>query len=267
MIMLEFNNLCKRYKRNTVALDNLSFKVEAGRIYGLIGPNGAGKTTCMNILAGLIRKNSGTIYVAEQEIKESDYQYKSRIGFVLSRPLYLNMLNAYEYLSFVCAMYSIDESESKQLIKELISYFELETKMYENINTYSTGMKKKISLAAAMIHKPEILVLDEPLESIEPQTSHLIKETLMSLSKKKNVTILISSHNLDVIEKLCDDIGIIHNGRIIFESPIESLEENIKLKYNKTDLKSLEEVFVQIIGGESKKQLSWLSGNIDEIQK
>lgn len=258
MIALEFESIFKKYQNKIVALNNLNLKVKKGRIHGLIGPNGAGKSTCMNILAGLVRSDSGSVKVFEYSIQNNDYLYKKDIGFVLSRPLYFDKLSALEFLSFVGAMYSLKKSDSNRRVEELISYFELDDKKNERIHTYSTGMKKKLSLAAAMLHQPKMLVLDEPFEGIEPQTSKLIRDTLKKLAMEKEITIFISSHNLDKVEKWCNDVSIIHQGQIIFESPMNFLYKNFKKRYTSTNIRNLEDVFMRLFGDERKKQLSWL---------
>lgn len=259
MNALELHDLDKTYKRKTVALDHLNLKVPSGRIFGLLGPNGAGKSTAINILAGLVRRNGGEVLVLGDPIGDFDYEYKRDVGFVLEKPHYIEKLTVKEYLEFAAVMYDIEEAEARARAAELIEFFDLGEKRDQWIETYSTGMKKKVSLAAALIHHPRLLVLDEPLEGIDPVSARVIKENLRAMAER-GITILITSHVLDTIEKLCDEIAIINHGKRVLQSTTENLRTRIKDELTGETFESLEDIFIETVGGDGDdtRTLSWL---------
>lgn len=262
MNSLELRDLHKTYKRKIVALDGLNLEVPSGCIFGLLGPNGAGKSTAINIIAGVVRRKSGEVYVLGESIGDHDYEYKRYVGFLLERSHYIEKLTVKEYLEFAAVMYGLDEAEGRKRAAELISFFRLEEKQDEWIETYSAGMQKKVSLAAALIHHPKLLILDEPLEGIDPVSAKLIKENLRTMASQ-DITILISSHVLDTIEKLCDEIAIIHNGKRVLQSTTENLRNQIKNEITGETFESLEEIFIETVTGEHGEKrirtLSWLN--------
>jgi len=261
MNALEIKDLVKVYNKNQVAINGVSLSVPLPSIFAIIGPNGAGKSTIINILAGILKKTSGEITILGKQLDNSDYEYKRKVGFVLEQPHYLEKLTIKEYLHFVGAMYELDEKEIFERTKELIHFFGLEEKENIRIEKYSKGMKKKVSLAAAMIHQPNLYILDEPLEGIDPTSAKHIKDNFR-LMARKGVTVVISSHNLDTVEKFCDEVAIISNGKIIFQSKTGDIRKKIKNEINQEVYNSLEEIFVDLVSekGVKKevKKLSWL---------
>jgi len=262
---LELRGLRKKYKRKILALDGLDLEVPAGCLFGLLGPNGAGKSTAINIIAGVVRRNAGEVRVLGEPIGDFDYEYKQRTGFVLEKPVYIEKLTVKEYLEFAAAMFELEEEEGRQRAGELIRFFQLEEKQHKWIETYSSGMKKKVSLAAALIHQPELLILDEPLEGVDPVSARLIKDNLR-LMAQQGVTVLISSHVLDTIEKLCDEIAIIHRGRRVLQAKTEDLRHRIKNEVTGETFQSLEEIFIDTVaGGNGQREiLSWLKEETNE---
>jgi ABC-2 type transport system ATP-binding protein len=261
MNSIEVKGLKKTYKKRIRALDGLYLSVPQGCIFGLLGPNGAGKSTAINIMAGLVRKDEGEINILGKKVEENDYEYKRNIGFVLERPHYVEKLTAKEYLEFVAAMFQLDKRKRDKQIDELLGFFELEEKRDEWIASFSMGMKKKVLLAAAMIHQPKLLILDEPLESIDPLSAKAIKDNL-KLMTTKGMTILLSSHNLYTVEKFCDEIAIIAKGKIVFEAKTEEIKNKIKNEVSQETYASLEEIFVEVVNKNStqrkKDKLSWV---------
>ena len=259
MNSLELRGLQKKYKRKILALDGLDLDVPAGCIFGLLGPNGAGKSTAINIIAGVVRRNDGEVRVLGEPIGDFDYEYKRRTGFVLEKPVYIEKLTVKEYLEFAAAMFGLEEEEGRRRTRELIRFFQLEEKQDKWIETYSSGMKKKVSLAAALMHQPELLILDEPLEGIDPVSAKLIKDNLR-LMARQGVTVLISSHVLDTIEKLCDEIAIVHQGKRVLQARTGDLRTRIKNEITGETFQSLEEIFIDTVsGGDGQSQtLSWL---------
>ncbi len=179
----------------------------------------------------------------------------------LETPHYIDKLTAREYLQFAATMYGIVGREAGQRVDELIEFLDLEGKKKEWIESYSAGMKKKVSLAAALIHRPEILVLDEPLEAIDPISAKIIKDNL-KLMVGHGVTVLLSSHVLDTVEKFCDEIAIINKGEIVFQSKMEEIKTTLKDELGQETYSSLEEIFVEVVAENGKstaeKKLSWL---------
>lgn len=254
------SEVVKQYKKSIVALDHLSLSVNEGQIFGLVGPNGAGKSTLINIIANVISFNSGEIIICGEKLKKKSYKYKEFTGFLLEKPTYLEKLTGEEFLHFAAFLFKIENSVASPLVDELLNFLELKDKKYSLIESYSAGMKKKISFAAAIIHKPKLLILDEPLESIDPISANLIKESLR-LMAEKGTTVFLSSHNLDTVENLCDEVAIINKGKIIFQSKTKDIRNKLKNEINQETYKSLEEIFIDVVsegGQKQKKKLSWL---------
>ncbi|HKJ46516.1 MAG TPA: ABC transporter ATP-binding protein [Balneolales bacterium] len=256
MNALELKNLSKVYKRKIRAVDNLSIEVPESSVLGLVGPNGAGKSTIMNILAGLLNKTEGKITILGQHIHKGDYEYKRKVGFVLEEPHYIEKLTVREYLHFCGAMYELKPHEINNRTEELLSFFRLEEKASSWIENCSTGMKKKVSLAAALIHQPQLLILDEPLEGIDPLSARQIKDNIR-LMTENGITVVISSHQLDTIERFCDEVAIINNGKLIYQAKMDDIREMVE----SNSYSSLEELFVELVSehdnGQTQK-LSWL---------
>jgi ABC-2 type transport system ATP-binding protein len=262
MNILKVELLTKKYLfAKTCAISDVSFCVQEGSIFGFLGPNGAGKSTTINIIARMIQKDAGKVYFCGEEIKEGDYEYKRHIGFVLERPTYFEKLTVREYLEFVGSMYGIDKKETSKRTEELIEFFELSEKRNEWIEKYSAGMKKKVSLAAAIIHRPKLLILDEPLEGIDPVSAKRIKENL-KLMTQNGTSVLITSHVLDTIEKLCDEIAIINKGKIVHQSKTDNIRNKVKNELTQETYQSLEEIFIDVVTNKKEEQqkgkLSWL---------
>lgn len=258
MNVIEIEKLSKSYFKTPDALNALSFSVPEGSVFGVLGPNGAGKSTLMNVLAGLLRRNSGEVRIFGQPVNYGDFEYKRRIGFVLEEPHYLEKLSVKEYLLFAASMYALDDKEAQKRTDELIEFFGLKEKEHIRIQKYSKGMKKKVSLAAAMIHRPDLYILDEPLEGMDPPTANRIKENFR-LMVKKGTTIIISSHILDTVERLCDEVVIINKGQQVLQSKTEDILHKFKSESGNDTYKSLEEVFLELTSGnEPGKKLSWL---------
>lgn len=256
--ILEISNLVKSYPGGSRVLDGVNFSVRKGSICGFLGLNGAGKSTTIRILAGLTSRDSGDITFDGKSIDDHRDFFKQRAGFVLDSPLYFDWMSGEEYLSFVGMMYGLRGQEGEKRIDELLEFFDLESVAEDPISTYSSGLKKKISLSAAMIHAPELLVLDEPLESIDPLALRSIKDSLLLMARKGG-TVLITSHILDSIERLCDDVAIIHRGTVILESSVDNVKKKVKNGISNEKFSSLEELFVDLVAQKgSRQKLSWL---------
>jgi len=256
MIPLKINFLSKNYKK-VKALNKLSFEIKPGLLYGFIGANGAGKTTTIDIIANILKSDSGDLEIFGEKLKPGDWRYKARVGFVLEKPRYIEHLTGKEFLEFSGTMQNLCKSDINLRLNELLELLELNEKQNQLIKTYSKGMKKKISLACAMIHNPELLILDEPLEGIDPVSSNRIKKLLKAFVKKRK-TVFLSSHELSTLEDICDELIIIHKGKNIFQGTIDQLKEKSGLASDVITKISLEELFVKLIGEDKREiSLSW----------
>ena len=257
-MILEFNNVVKQYDNGVRALDGLTMSIPGGSIFGFIGLNGAGKTTTIRILAGLSRKDEGTITLFGKEMDRHDGSTKREIGFVLDEPLYFEWMSVREYLTFVGAMYDLARADVRLRTEELLEFFDLREKAESPIATFSTGMKKKVSLAAGIIHKPKLIVLDEPLEGIDAVAASSIKESL-SLMASKGSTVLITSHVLDTVERFCTDVSIINKGAMVLQCRTSEIRTKAKVAMTDQTFESLEELFVELVSEKQhRKHLSWL---------
>jgi ABC-2 type transport system ATP-binding protein len=242
--MLELKEVTKKY---TVfpAVDKVSFTVKPSEIVGYLGPNGAGKTTTIKMLAGLLEPTGGKIYFQGKKIKNDLYAYKKRLGYVPEQSEIYPHLSAYEYLLMVGRLRLIPEKTLKPKIRKLLELFDLSMEMDMAISSFSKGMIQKVLITSALLHDPDILLLDEPLSGLDVTTSLIIKDTLAMLADKGKL-IIYSSHILEVVEKICSRVIIIHKGRILADDSIDNLRSLMKLP-------SLEEIFSQLVVKEDTK--------------
>lgn len=225
--IIEISDLTKKYSERKV-VDNLSLKVFPGDIVGLVGPNGAGKSTTMKIIMKLIKKNSGKIMIHGEEGKDREESFAKKIGFASESPAFYNYLTGYENLCMMANLYP-DVKEEK--IKSLIKFVGLEESITRKVKTYSTGMKQRLGLARALLNEPELLILDEPTNGLDPYGMKDIYEILEKLAKEQKVAILISSHLLHDIEKICNKVVMINDGKTIFSGKIEELNGSLEENY------------------------------------
>jgi ABC-2 type transport system ATP-binding protein len=231
------------------AVDGLSFEVPRGCFFGFLGPNGAGKTTTIRMLTGLAPPDSGSIEMLGLASPEHAIEIKRRIGLVPDESLLFDRLTGGEFLEFVGRMYGLDRRVARQRAGELLALFELDLERGKLIAEYSKGMRKRASMAAALIHRPDLLLLDEPFEGVDAVGARLMKELLQSLVRQ-GVTIFLTSHVLEVVERLCDRVAIIHQGKLVLEGAIDELRQAGE---------TLEDLFVRAVGAEhALEKLEWL---------
>ena len=220
--MIEVRNLVKSYtKDGRRALDDLSLSVRPGELYGFLGPNGAGKTTTIKILAGILRPDAGSAHVARVDVLSSPIEVKRRIGYVPDEPLLYENMSGMRFLSFIADVYGVP-GEDRGRIVDLAEEFELRDALDERISSYSHGMKQKVAIIAALLHDPDVFILDEPLVGLDPRSSFLLKE-MMRRQCAKGKTVFFSTHVLEVAERLCDRVGIIRRGQLVAEGPMDDL--------------------------------------------
>lgn len=212
--MLEIRNLSKTYKKaNVKAIDNINISIEDGDIYGFIGPNGSGKSTTIKCIVGIHEFDEGSILLDGKSIKSNSMEAKSKMAYVPDNPELYEHLSGIQYINFVCNIYNVGE-ERNELIHKYAELFDIESKLADPIKTYSHGMKQKVALIAALVHKPKLLILDEPFVGLDPKASHDLKEIMKELCQTGTM-IFFSSHVLEVVEKFCNKIAIIKDGKIV----------------------------------------------------
>lgn len=249
---IEITNLSKTYETEKVLAD-LNLSVPTGNIFGLIGPNGAGKSTLISILTGLLDFDRGSIFIKGLEYnEENELKIKRQIASVLQPPLLFEHFSSQDFLNYICDIYEIEESNRADKISSILDYLGLTEFEHAKINKLSSGSRKKLSFSAAILSDPEILFLDEPFESIDVISIGRMKTILKHL-QQKGKTIIITSHILEIVENLCDDIAILHNGKIIAYLDSQSRKELQKDS-------SLNEIFESYVEIEKPKSdvLNWL---------
>ena len=238
--MITLSELTKDYG-TTVAVDKLSLTVNAGEIYGFIGPNGAGKTTTIRMMGGILAPTSGSIVIGGVDMARNPVEGKRMIGFVPDRPFLYEKLTGMEFLEFSANLYNVRRGLFPEKAKRLLQQFALWTWADELIEAYSHGMKQRLIIAAALLHDPQILIIDEPMVGLDPEAVHMVKDILKELAAHKT-TIFISTHTLSIAEDLCHRIGLIHKGTLLAEGSLKELKQIARLGEAR-----LEEVFLTII--------------------
>jgi len=245
--MLELRGITKKYQVFP-AVNDVSFEVNPSEILGYLGPNGAGKTTTIRMLAALLEPTEGSIYYSGKNIKSNLYEYKKRIGYVPEEAEIYPHLSAYDYLLMVGRLRDIPEKILNEKIERFMSLFSLAEDMDSAISSYSKGMVQKVLLASALLHNPDILLLDEPLSGLDVETSLIIKDLVQKLSREGKI-IFYCSHILEVVEKVCSKVIIIHKGKIVANDSVENLRNLMKLP-------SLEKIFSQLVVREDSEKIA-----------
>jgi ABC-2 type transport system ATP-binding protein len=239
--------------------------VEAGQFFGFLGPNGAGKSTTIKMLTGLLAPTSGTIRILGTDLTENSADLKRQIGVVPEGMALFGRLTASEYLRFVGRMYGLDQATTEQRTEELLEFMNLAGEDKKLVTDFSHGMQKKLALAAAVIHGPKVLFLDEPFEGVDAIAAGTLKQMLQRMIAR-GATIFLTSHVLEIVERLCTHIGIIHRGRLVAQGSIEQLRAGVASS-GAAPL-TLEQIFLEIVGADRdgslaatppEQELSWLS--------
>ncbi len=237
---------------NVRAVDGLNLRVEAGKFFGFLGPNGAGKSTTIKMLTGLLAPSSGTMRILGEDLANEDRarEVRRRVGVVPEALGLFDNLTGREYLTFIGRMYLLPVATVRERCDELLTMMGLENEEKKLTLEYSHGMKKKLALAAALLPGPDLLFLDEPFEGVDAVSSRVLRDVLRRCVKR-GATVFLTSHVLEIVEKLCSDVGIIANGRLVYQAAMDEVRLN----------GSLEERFIAAVGGEQAEtgQLSWLA--------
>ncbi len=245
--MVRLKNLTRRFG-DLVAVDNVTLSIPAGQICGYLGPNGAGKTTTVKMLTGMIQPTAGTATIAGHDISEESLEVKRRIGVVPESGALYQCLTPFEYLQFVGRLYRMEEETIATRIAEFCDFFQMGERIHQRMTGFSRGMKQKVVIAAALIHTPHVIFLDEPLSGLDANAALLLKELLRNLANEGK-TIFYCSHILEVVENLCDRVVIIDKGRIVADGSVGDLKQMTKRS-------SLEGVFSKLTHAEDLGELA-----------
>jgi ABC-2 type transport system ATP-binding protein len=237
-------NLRKTYGKHE-AVKNVTISIQPGEIVGFLGPNGAGKTTTMKMLTGLLQPTSGTASIAGHDVQKEPVRAKAAFGYVPDTPNLYGKLNGWEFLRFIARLYRVPKEQAERRANELLRLFELSEAASDLIEGYSHGMQQKTALAAALIHNPQVLFLDEPTVGLDPRSARVIKDLLGQLSDR-GTAVFFSTHILEIAERMCDRVLIINKGEIIADGNIDSLRARDG-RMGSDD--SLEDIFISLTGG------------------
>jgi len=239
--LIQTQDLVKRFGEK-IAVDQVTVQVAAGEVFGFLGPNGAGKTTTIKMIVGLLQPTSGSIEVAGFDLQEQPLRAKAVCGYLPDTPNLYPKLSARELLRFVGDLYEVNQERVERRSQELLRLFELTDAADDPIDTYSHGMQQKTALASALLHDPQVLVMDEPTVGLDPRSARLIKDILRQLAER-GAAIFLSTHILEIAERMCDRIGIINEGQLI---AVGTMQELRAIGKGET---SLEDIFLNLTGG------------------
>jgi len=246
---IQVDHLTKRYGEK-IAVKDVSFEVNSGEVFGFLGPNGAGKTTTIKIMVGLLKPSSGGVRVAGYDIVTQSIQAKAASGYVPDTPNLYAKLTGRELLSFVGELYNLERDQVGRRTDELLRMFDLTEASDNTIDSYSHGMQQKMALAAALMHDPKVLVLDEPTVGLDPKSARLIKDILRQMAER-GAAVFLSTHILEIAERMCDRIGIINQGELIAVGTMEELR-----RLGQTGETSLEDIFLSLTGGAEEAEIA-----------
>ena len=251
--MIRLKDLTKRYGKFT-AVDGISLQVPRGELFGLLGPNGAGKTTTMRMIAGILQPTAGSIQVGGVDMLGRPLEAKARLGFIPDRPFVYDKLTGGEFLRFAAALYGQDGPDVERRIDELLEIFDLGPWKHELTEAYSHGMRQKLIICGALVHRPELIVVDEPMVGLDPKSARLLKDLFRQFVDRGG-TVLMSTHTLEVAEVMCDRIAIVYQGRIAASGTMDELREQTE-----SAEMSLEDLFLKLTGGPRAPQLDAVLG-------
>ncbi len=224
--MIHIENLVKRYG-NLVALDHLNLDIEEGEIFGLLGPNGSGKTTAINCMLALLKYDKGTITIFGKEMQPNSYDIKKNIGVVMQNVAVFDQMTVRENIDYFCGLYIKDKSKRKELVEEAIEFAGLEDFQKMRPKKLSGGLLRRLNIACGIVHKPRLIIMDEPTVAVDPQSRNKILEGILSLNRQGS-TIIYTSHYMEEVEQICSRIAIIDHGRVLATGTTEELKKMIK---------------------------------------
>ncbi|HLN46180.1 MAG: ABC transporter ATP-binding protein [Chloroflexota bacterium] len=238
---VDIKNITKRYSE-IMAVDQLNLTINQGEIFGLLGPNGSGKSTTLKMMLGLVKPDEGSITVLGNPVLKDPVATKRSVGYVPEAPRLYEFLTGIEYLDFIGDVYGMQPEDKKNRINEYLKALQLEGREGDMINSYSEGMKQKIALIAAFLHRPKLLIMDEPINALDPRSARIVKDFLQEL-KKQNVSAILSTHILEIAQAMCDRIGIMYQGKLLALGNMHELRQMSKLPNS-----GLEDIFLKLTG-------------------
>src|SRR5687767_7356958 len=247
--MIQLRSLTKRYGSFT-AVNSVDLDVPRGELFGFLGPNGAGKTTTLRMIAGILRPSSGTVRIAGVDLANQPTAAKQKLGFIPDRPFIYEKLTGVEFLRFVAGLYGQSGEEVERRGRELLALFDLEEWRDELVESYSHGMRQKLIISSAFVHKPEVIVVDEPMVGLDPKAAKTLKELFRAYVDRGN-TIMMSTHTLGVAETMCDRIGIMHGGVLRACGTMDELRASAVAGGG-----ALEDIFLRLTGERRTRELA-----------
>jgi ABC-2 type transport system ATP-binding protein len=235
-------------------VDGIELVVPPGELFGLLGPNGAGKTTTIRMIAGILRPTSGTVLVGGIDMQARPLEAKARLGYIPDRPFVYDKLTGGEFLRFAAALYGLQGPAVERRMDELLELFELTPWKTELTEAYSHGMRQKLIIAGALVHRPEVIVVDEPMIGLDPRSARLLKELLREFVSRGG-TVLMSTHTMEIAEVMCDRIAIVYRGRVAAQGTMAELRQQTS-----SEGMSLEDLFLKLTGGHQRHQLDAVLG-------
>ena len=238
---VELRGVTKRYAE-LVAVDSVSLTIGSGEIFVLLGPNGSGKSTTLKMLIGLVQPDGGSVTVLGNPVSQDPVALKRSVGYVPESPRLYEFLTGIEYLDFIGDVYGMQPEDKKNRINEYLKALQLEGREGDMINSYSEGMKQKIALIGAFLHRPKLLIMDEPLNGLDPRSARIVKDFLQEL-KHQGVTAILSTHILEIAQAMCDRIGIMYHGKLEALGNMDELRQMSRLPNS-----GLEDIFLKLTG-------------------
>jgi ABC-2 type transport system ATP-binding protein len=245
--MIELKSLSKRYGSFT-AVDSIDLTVPKGELFGFLGPNGAGKTTTLRMIAGILRPSGGTVRIGDVDVTENPMAAKAILGYIPDRPYIYEKLTGAEFLRFVAGLYSQNGKEVEHRGRELLTLFDLDEWRDELVESYSHGMRQKLIISSAFIHKPDVIVVDEPMVGLDPKAARILKDLFREYTRRGH-TIMMSTHTLEVAETMCDRIGIIQSGKIRALGTMDDLRAS-----STSGAEGLEQIFLKLTGENAARE-------------
>lgn len=246
--MIKLTNVTKRYGSFT-AVNGIDLEVPKGELFGFLGPNGAGKTTTLRMIAGILRPTSGSIHIGGIDLLKNPIVAKNRLGFVPDRPFIYEKLTGSEFLRFVAGLYDQQGPKIEHRARELLALFDLEDKRDELVGSYSHGMRQKLIISSAFIHRPEVIVVDEPMVGLDPKAARIIKDLFREYTRRGN-TVMMSTHTLEVAEGMCDRVAIMQGGVLRACGTMDELRASAE-----SGTMGLEQIFLKLTGENAARTL------------
>ena len=245
--MIELKSLSKRYGSFT-AVDSIDLNVPKGELFGFLGPNGAGKTTTLRMIAGILRPSGGTVRIGDVDVTDNPMAAKAILGYIPDRPYIYEKLTGAEFLRFVAGLYSQNGKQVEHRGRELLTLFDLDEWRDELVESYSHGMRQKLIISSAFIHKPDVIVVDKPMVGLDPKAARILKDLFREYTRRGH-TIMMSTHTLEVAETMCDRIGIIQGGKIRALGTMDDLRAS-----STSGTEGLEQIFLKLTGENAARE-------------